>query len=96
MFKDVTILLRYVLVTANCRHFFCHHIMYYYTLITCLEPCLSNTTPVLQNQSVGQYAAAGGLATEALGAVRTVTALNAQPAIITKYRKFLLDAMQVM
>eukprot|EP01034_Spumella_vulgaris_P034639 gene34639-42727_t len=36
-----------------------------------------------------------GLATEALGAVRTVSALNAQPDVITKYRKFLFKAMQV-
>ena len=37
-----------------------------------------------QNQSMGQYAKAGGLATEALSAIRTVTALNAQPDIIHK------------
>ncbi len=30
-----------------------------------------------QNQTLGKYAAAGGLATESLGAVRTVSALNA-------------------
>ena len=43
----------------------------------------------------GQYAAAGGLATESLGAVRTITALNAQPAVIKQYRAFLFDAMNV-
>jgi ATP-binding cassette subfamily B (MDR/TAP) protein 1 len=42
-----------------------------------------------------QYAAAGGLATESLGAIRTVTALNAQPSIITKYRVYLFQAMRV-
>lgn len=48
-----------------------------------------------QNQSIGQYAAAGGLATESLGAIRTVTALNAQPDVISRYRVFLFKAMQV-
>jgi len=48
-----------------------------------------------QNQTLGQYAAAGGLATESLGAVRTVSALNAQPDVINKYRVFLFRAMQV-
>jgi ATP-binding cassette subfamily B (MDR/TAP) protein 1 len=47
------------------------------------------------NQSLGQYAAAGGLATETLGAVRTVSALNAQPDVIAKYRVYLFKAMQV-
>ena len=42
-----------------------------------------------------QYAQAGGLATEALGAIRTVTALNAQPEVINKYRAFLTYAMEV-
>ena len=40
-----------------------------------------------------QYAAAGGLATESLTAVRTVNALNGQPDVINKYREYLLDAM---
>ena len=44
---------------------------------------------------VGQYAKAGGLATESLSAVRTVTALNCQPDIIKKYRLYLLEAMHV-
>ena len=48
-----------------------------------------------QNQTLGQYAAAGGLATESLGAVRTVSALNAQPDVISKYRVFLFKAMNV-
>lgn len=54
-----------------------------------------NAVTSAQNQSLGQYAAAGGLATESLGAVRTVSALNAQPDVITRYRIFLLKAMQV-
>ena len=41
------------------------------------------------------YASAGGVATEALSNVRTVTALNAQPDIITRYRIYLLEAMQI-
>ena len=48
-----------------------------------------------QNQTLGQYAAAGGLATESLGAVRTVSALNAQPDVINKYRIYLFEAMHV-
>lgn len=54
-----------------------------------------NAVTAAQNESSGQYAAAGGLATETLGAVRTVTALNAQPAVINQYRRFLFDAMRV-
>lgn len=42
-----------------------------------------------------QYAAAGGLATESLGAFRTITALNAQPFILNKYRTYLIEAMRV-
>jgi len=46
--------------------------------------------------TVEQYAAAGGLATETLNAIRTVTALNAQPDVINRYRVFLFKAMQVI
>jgi ABC-type multidrug transport system fused ATPase/permease subunit len=42
-----------------------------------------------------QYAKAGGLATETLGAVRTVTALNMQPTVITRYRMYLFEALRV-
>lgn len=48
-----------------------------------------------QNDSAGQYAKAGGLATEMLSGIRTVTALNAQPDAITRYRRFILEAMDV-
>jgi len=44
-------------------------------------------------ESSEQYAKAGGVATEALNSVRTVTALNAQPNVISKYRIYLIDAM---
>ena len=47
------------------------------------------------NGALEQYSAAGGLATEALGSIRTVSALNAQPAIISKYRLYLIEAMKV-
>ena len=47
------------------------------------------------NESAGQYAQAGGLATEMLTGIRTVTALNAQPDAITRYRKFILKAMDI-
>ena len=55
-----------------------------------------NAITAAQNQSVGQYAAAGGLATESLGAIRTVSALNAQPDAIRRYRVHLFAAMQVV
>jgi ATP-binding cassette subfamily B (MDR/TAP) protein 1 len=48
-----------------------------------------------ENQTMDLYAAAGGVATETLGAIRTVTALNAQPDAITRYRACLFTAMQV-
>ena len=47
------------------------------------------------NESAGQYAQAGGLATEMLTGIRTVTALNAQADAITRYRKFILKAMDI-
>lgn len=46
-------------------------------------------------ESLSQYAAAGGLATESLGAIRTVTALNMQFEILSKYKAFLVEAMNV-
>lgn len=46
-------------------------------------------------QASSQYAEAGGLASEALNGIRTITALNCQPLVISKYRIFLLDAMNV-
>ena len=45
---------------------------------------------------IEQYAAAGGLATESLNAIRTVTALNMQPDVVSRYRVFLFEAMQVI
>ena len=48
-----------------------------------------------QNESAGQYAKAGGLATEMLSGIRTVTALNAQSDAIARYRKFILEAMNI-
>ena len=54
-----------------------------------------NAITAAQNEALGQYAAAGGLATESLSAVRTVSALNAQPDVISRYRVFLFKAMQV-
>ena len=45
--------------------------------------------------TIEQYAAAGGLATESLNAIRTVTALNMQPDVVSRYRVFLFKAMQV-
>jgi ATP-binding cassette subfamily B (MDR/TAP) protein 1 len=48
-----------------------------------------------QQQALEQYAGAGGLASQALNAVRTVTALNMQPGIVSRYRHFLYEAMLV-
>lgn len=48
-----------------------------------------------QQQSLEQYSLAGGLATEAINAIRTVTALNIQPAVISQYRKYLFEAMRI-
>lgn len=45
--------------------------------------------------SLEQYALAGSIAAETLAAIRTVTALNAQPDAIRRYRRHLLAAMQV-
>lgn len=45
--------------------------------------------------SSAQYANAGGLATESLTYIRTVSALNAHPDVITKYRKYLIEAMNI-
>ena len=44
---------------------------------------ISAVTDATKN-ALAQYAAAGGLATESIDAIRTVTALNMQPTIITK------------
>lgn len=46
-------------------------------------------------QALEQYSNAGGLATESLNAIRTVTALNMQPGIITRYRMHLFEALRV-
>eukprot|EP01040_Poterioochromonas_malhamensis_P002792 gene2792-2974_t len=56
---------------------------------------LITATTEAMHKSLEQYASAGGLATESLSAVRTVTALNMQPGIITKYRKYLFEALRV-
>lgn len=42
-----------------------------------------------------QYAEAGGLATEALNAIRTVSALNLQPEVIRMYRRNVMSAMNI-
>jgi len=47
------------------------------------------------NNSLVQYAAAGGVATESLNSIKTVTALNMQQYVIGKYRQFLLSAMNI-
>lgn len=45
--------------------------------------------------ALGQYSAAGGLATETLNSIRTVSALNLQPFVIQRYREYLTNAMNV-
>eukprot|EP00604_Paraphysomonas_vestita_P002962 CAMPEP_0174820940 /NCGR_PEP_ID=MMETSP1107-20130205/5094_1 /TAXON_ID=36770 /ORGANISM="Paraphysomonas vestita, Strain GFlagA" /LENGTH=1282 /DNA_ID=CAMNT_0016037263 /DNA_START=383 /DNA_END=4231 /DNA_ORIENTATION=+ len=47
------------------------------------------------NNALVQYSSAGGVATEALNSIKTVTALNMQQYVIGKYRKFLLSAMNI-
>lgn len=47
------------------------------------------------NQSLEQYANAGGLATEALSYIRTVTALNAQPDVVNKYFQYLDECRRI-
>jgi hypothetical protein len=47
------------------------------------------------SKSLEQYALAGGLASESIASIRTINALNAQPDIVTQYRKFLLEAMRI-
>lgn len=64
-------------------------------VIGCAGAFMINAVTAAQNESLTQYANAGGLATETLNAIRTVTALNMQPGVITKYRKFLFEAMEV-
>jgi ATP-binding cassette subfamily B (MDR/TAP) protein 1 len=48
-----------------------------------------------KSKAFEQYAVAGGVATETLSAIRTVTALNIQPTILGKYRKLIYSAMNV-
>lgn len=45
-----------------------------------------------QNQTSAQYSAAGGVATIAIAAIRTVTAFNIQPHFLSEYRKHLVEA----
>jgi hypothetical protein len=45
--------------------------------------------------SLEQYALAGSIATETLAGIRTVSALNAQPDAIKRYRVHLFVALQV-
>ena len=45
--------------------------------------------------SLSQYSAAGGVATEVLDAIRTITSLNLQPYALYTYRSRLLLAMKV-
>lgn len=47
-----------------------------------------------QHKTVREYSAAGGLATETINSIRTITALNMQPTTITKYRHYLFNAMR--
>ena len=54
-----------------------------------------NAISAATTKSLEQYAAAGGLATESLNAIRTVTALNMQPDVVSRYRVFLFESMQV-
>jgi ABC-type multidrug transport system fused ATPase/permease subunit len=54
-----------------------------------------NSITAAQNQTLGQYAEAGGIASISFSGIRTVTALNLQPHFITQYRKKIIQAMNV-
>ncbi len=65
-------------------------------------PCIAGTgafmISAITSATTGSgenYARAGGIAGESLQNIRTVTALNGQPDIISRYRIFLLEAMQI-
>jgi len=47
-----------------------------------------------QSSVAENYAKAGGVASEGLGAIRTVSSLNMQAHVITRYRHYLAEAMQ--
>jgi ATP-binding cassette subfamily B (MDR/TAP) protein 1 len=64
-------------------------------IISCAGYFLIRATASASHKASEQYAIAGGLATEALSAVRTITALNMQPNVITRYRKNLFEALHV-
>ena len=48
------------------------------------------------SQALEQYAQAGAVATEVLSGIRTISALNAQPDAVERYRKHLFVAMKVL
>lgn len=52
-----------------------------------------HTITEAQNQTTTQYSAAGGVASIALSAIRTVTAFNMQPYFLAEYRKHLIEAL---
>lgn len=64
-------------------------------LIGCCGWFLVTSVTDATNNSLVQYAAAGGVATESLNSIKTVTALNMQQHVIGKYRQFLLTAMNI-
>jgi ATP-binding cassette subfamily B (MDR/TAP) protein 1 len=61
----------------------------------CSGGFMASVHSAAESQTFDQYAAAGGVATEALTSIRTVAALNAQPDAIARYRAYLFTAMQV-
>ncbi len=52
-----------------------------------------HTIAEAQSQTTAQYSAAGGVATIAISAIRTVTAFNMQSHFLSQYRKHLTDAL---
>ena len=56
---------------------------------------LISAVSAVTSLSLEQYASAGSVANEALAGIRTITALNAQPEAINKYRRHLFHAMKV-
>jgi len=66
-----------------------------FPLIGAAGAFMINSISSAVNDVSENYAAAGGVATESIGSIRTVSALNSQVEVVSRYRMFLLDAMQI-
>jgi ATP-binding cassette subfamily B (MDR/TAP) protein 1 len=71
------------------------HLLCFYGDILCAGAVLISAVSAVTTLSLEQYALAGSIATETLAGIRTVSALNAQPDAIKRYRVHLFAALQV-